>query len=242
MARAFVRASSQYLVNSNAPISAAPCTLAAWARPDQTNLQTEIFQVVDTAADNGFRLLMHSDGNVYSVARDPSFQAAPVASTGYSVAWHHVAGVFTSTTSHAVFLDGGNKGTDATSVSPTSLDETNIGRFNQGGAASLYFGGLLAELAIWNVALADTEVAILAAGFSPLRVRPGSLVAYWPLISNASPDIDPVGGFDMTVTGATAALEHPGMFYPGARVFVQPGSSTNVSVNISPGANYIQIV
>jgi hypothetical protein len=48
-------------------------------------------------------------------------------------------------------------------------------------------------------------------------VRPASLVYYVPLIGRHSPEIDIVGGIDMTVSGTPAASAHPRVFYPHLR-------------------------
>jgi hypothetical protein len=73
--------------------------------------------------------------------------------------------------------------------------------------------GSIAEAAIWNVALTDAKVAILAAGFSPLFVDPQSLVAYWPLVRDTDDDV--VGGYDMTAYNTPTVASHPPkIFYP----------------------------
>jgi hypothetical protein len=53
---------------------------------------------------------------------------------------------------------------------------------------------------------------MLAAGFSPLFVRPQSLVAYWPLIRDNDNDI--VGGYDMTAYNTPTVAAHPPVIYP----------------------------
>jgi hypothetical protein len=72
--------------------------------------------------------------------------------------------------------------------------------------------GRVAEGVIYGVALSDAEVAQLATGVSPLLVRPGDILNYYPLIGRASPEIDLVGGNNLTVTGAAAGA-HTAMRY-----------------------------
>jgi len=43
------------------------------------------------------------------------------------------------------------------------------------------FDGLVAEVAVWNVVLDDSEIAALAQGVSPLLIRSTALVEYWPV-------------------------------------------------------------
>jgi hypothetical protein len=72
--------------------------------------------------------------------------------------------------------------------------------------------GRIAEAGIWNVALSDREVAALASGVHPARMRPDALVAYWPLWGDDSPELDwhPSGGtrYPMTLTGTPTKANH----------------------------------
>lgn len=68
--------------------------------------------------------------------------------------------------------------------------------------------GRIGHCAIWNASLSDQEIETLAQGVSPLRVRRDALVAYWP-VNGQSPEIDIVGGINLTVNGTTVAEEPP---------------------------------
>jgi hypothetical protein len=57
------------------------------------------------------------------------------------------------------------------------------------------FTGSVAEAALWNAAPSDAEIAVLAASFSLLFVKPGNLVAYWPLIRAAAGYMTPMRGW-----------------------------------------------
>ena len=74
--------------------------------------------------------------------------------------------------------------------------------------------GDLAEAAIWNEALSAAEVALLAQGLSPLSLRPWALVFYAPIYGRYDPEIDIIGGLNLTVLDATASA-HPRIFKPG---------------------------
>lgn len=100
------------------------------------------------------------------------------------------------------------------------------------GAEGLYFSGDIAEAAIWSAALTAEEFAVLAAGASPLLVRPGALVNYWPIVGRHGPEIDLVGGNDLTVNGAVAS-DHPRMFYPARSRFVPARGVTERTVTAS---------
>jgi len=111
-----------------------------------------------------------------------------------------------SATDRAVYIDGGSKGTNATSNTPSGLASTRLGKDHDNNNA---LDGRIGEGAIWNVALTDAEVARLAKGIHPFKVRPANIVAYWPLWGRNSPEPDCVGGFNLTVTGATQAAHPP---------------------------------
>lgn len=101
--------------------------------------------------------------------------------------WHHAVLRRTSNT-FEVYLDGRLDGI---------ITRTNVARFDSiqkfgigasqtsAGVPAGSFGGQIAEVAVWNVALDPLEIYKLAQGkgitYLPLQMRPGSLLGYWPL-------------------------------------------------------------
>lgn len=69
--------------------------------------------------------------------------------------------------------------------------------------------GLLAECAIWSVALTDDEINSLAKGFKPSRIRPQSLVFYAPLVRAA---IDVRQGLALTPVNSPTVADHPRVY------------------------------
>lgn len=222
MARAFVVASDEYLVYSGTPpASAEPLTLAAWFYPT-TDSHNAILSINEFGASSQVGWGIVIDG---SDAGDPATAFAAQETWVYGVAksttggtlntWNHVCGVFTNSASRAVFLDGGGKGTDTTSIPNTSgTDRTLIATEAYSSSISGGLDGRVAEAAIWNVALADAEVAALAAGYSPLFIRPQNLVFYCPVWGNDSPEIDEIGRLQMTLNGTPTKVDHPPIIYP----------------------------
>jgi hypothetical protein len=209
MARSFNNTSDS-IEAGGAVVAGTPLTMACWFNPINVTDARILMGISTTTGNARFTI-----GNAGSVAGDP-IQAAVVnsvgtsmainSSTGYTAnAWHHACGVFTSATSRAVFCNGGGKVTNATNINPTGMNRTNIGSRYAGSANSGFFGGLIAMSAVWNAALTDAEVAILATGFSPKKVRPQSLVFYAPLVREVR---DLVGGVALSDTGTTVA-DHP---------------------------------
>lgn len=239
MARLFDDASSQYLTRSGAAVTAPPFTMACWFYSDDALIEQVLLSLSDTATNTQFfRLGLRGDtaGDHAEIQTRSGGTADFVeTSTGYSVnTWHHACGVWTSSASRAVYLDGGGAGTSSASVTPSGLDNTNIGatvRLN----TNQFMSGRVAEAAIWDVALDAAEVAALAKGFSPLLIRPQSLVAYWPLVGNDSPELDRwKNGYDLTLTNAPTKADHPRIYYPSYDALV--GLSPITTVSASPVA------
>jgi hypothetical protein len=211
MARSFVRASSQYLEVASPVVVAYPFTMACWFYPLDTT-GGALIGISDTAGTSNYWYLDHTTA-VRILARDNSTSDAANA-TGSVVtnAWNHAAGVFTSSTSRSAFFNGSGKSTATGNITPVGLDVTTVGTLHRSVFGS-YENGRIAEPAIWNVALTDVEIAALARGLHPSRIRPDALVAYWPLWGDDSPEPDwhTAGGtrYPLTVTGATKANHAP---------------------------------
>lgn len=225
MALTFVDGSSEYLSHSNAILTVEPFTFAAWCAPDSTNKNMSIMSFGKSASNTGmwdFRFRTSDKLQASKANNSGTFGNATITGPPTANVWQHCCAVFESDTSRSCYLDGGNKATNSTNISdPSTINQASIGA-SWGSTARLYFDGEIAEACIYNVALSDAEVALLAQGISPLHVRPNDLVGYWPLIGRHSPEIDIVGGFDMTVNGTPTAASHinivtrPPLYMPGA--------------------------
>lgn len=111
------------------------------------------------------------------------------------------------------YLNGSNQ-TRTDIDTPTGTPVNNSTAFYIGSEASggQYYGGSMAEIAMWNRILSTSEITILSKGFSPLFVRRG-LVMYLPLIGRASSEVELVGESSGTINGATN-IAHPRIIYP----------------------------
>lgn len=205
MARGFDRSSDQYLMHGAGVVSGPPFTAVAWIYP------IDIGEVLYSIFSLGY------SGNYYDNYQcewrpgTPKIQIYVRNSGGYGVAsttagptpgqWNHVVARFSSTSAREVFLNGGNKGIGTGYRVPANLpNQTGIGCYARDpGQDWMQWNGQIAEVGIWNIALTDEEIAVLAAGYSPLFVRPQNLVAYWPLIRQGSPVLNPdiVGRFNL---------------------------------------------
>lgn len=197
MAIDYDSATPDYLSIGSA-LASMPMTFACWFNQDSAANQTLISMSDSTAASHYFDLLALSTGVIRFRANAGGAAVNANTSTTYTAGqWGHACGVATSATDRAVFLNGGGKGTNATSRSPTT-NTTAFAALITSGGASQPFNGLMCDVAIWNVALSDADVAALYAS-GPLMVRPASLVTYLPMIRGRT--IALVGGQTYTVSG-----------------------------------------
>lgn len=207
MAGGFASASSQYLIGGSTPITAVPLTMSGWftAVDVATNYVlcslsvnggSHRFQLVPAGATVGDPISGSSIGATAATANSTAgFTAGP---------WYHGAFVTSSITSRDAFLDGGNKGSDTTSMTPVGIDRLLIGAriaTTVGG----FLNGNAMEVGFWNAALTDAEIASLGKGFSPKLVRPQSLLCYARLIRDF---IDVARALTLTNTGGVTVSAH----------------------------------
>ena len=132
--------------------------------------------------------------------------------------WYALGGSFDTTTKLKAWKDGVET---ANNTSPGA--ETNsvqrilaLGGYNSG--FQNHFDGAIGECAVWQgIALTANEFAMLAAGFSPIRVRPENLFLYWPLWGIDDPEPDFSGnGRNGTLRGAPGGRDNPPVASPFA--------------------------
>ena len=156
-------------VSLGSPITAYPFSVSAWWYPTDMTVFSAIF-AISAAGGNDRRWTMemrnNTEGNVLALTA----QSAPTYSQTNSTAscvvntWQHCAAVFTSATSRTIYLRGGNSATGTTSVTPSGIDTTAIGRLvnvtNPSGA--LYAKGSIDDVMLFNRALSASEVLRLS--------------------------------------------------------------------------------
>lgn len=213
MARLFTSASSEYLEHAAAVVSAGQnWTVSGLAYPTTTSTIGSVFSIANSANTTDFFRLDQTSSNTLRFRAVTS--DAITANTWTTNAWNHFCGTHASSnTSRWVYLNNGTGVQNTTSRAPT-VNRTGIGALVS-STRSLFFEGRIAEVGVWNVILTAEERTALSQGISPLLIRPESLVAYWPTVGRASPEIDLVGAYNMTVTGAVAA-EHCRIVLPAS--------------------------
>ena len=215
MSRDFETSSSQYLNNANAVLTAAPLSMACWFK-SENSVSTQTFINIGLAASDDHRFTLRVVANTsvrFSVRTTAASEAISTAGPTVNT-WNHAAGVEIATNSRAAYLNGANKGTQGTTRVPVGVNSTYIGAMSSSPSPSNFMDGFIAEVGIWNIALNDSEVAALARGVCPLRIRPSGLVSYWPIFGVGSPEPDYRGGFHMTLNAAPPQADHAPVMPP----------------------------
>ena len=227
----------------------APFSISAWANPDNITANHTPAGVFDDAASAVDALYLSFAGAtggdpVQAISASSGTFAVASSTAGFSAgSWQHGCAVFAATNSRAAYYNGANKGTNTTSNTPSGISRTILGKFNSNSTnASTDF--VLAEVGMWNVALTDDEALTLSQGFSPLLVRPQSLVAYWPLYGRAGAsggEESWVGAFPLTHANSPAVVDHPPrIIYPSRpRIIIPAAAVGGFQAAWARGANSI---
>jgi hypothetical protein len=205
---------NQSMQTATVPVSAPPLTMACWFNSDSiTALQTAI-QIRSTTVTLRPYMALFLRGDVagdpiQAAIFDGAFSAASSTSAYSTNTWHHACGVFTSTASRTIYLNGGNSATNTDNRAVTP-QEIRIGVALDGNSSPVgYLDGELAEVGIWNAALTAAEIASLAKGMTCDKVRPQSLVFYAPLVRDIN---DQKGGLAITNNNTATVAAHPRVY------------------------------
>ena len=136
--------------------------------------------------------------NVSAQTSSPSgASVSTTASNGMPLVWNHAAATFASATNRVAWLNGVAATAETTSRVPSGINTDYLGvRGGTSPAAPLL--GAMAHAAIWNIDLTASEIAALAAGISPLEIRPANLKRYWPLTAETN------NGYEYDLAGSHA--------------------------------------
>lgn len=204
---------TNHLSSGAVAATAVPLTLVIWL--NTTLGQFKRFISLANSTDNA---------NVFNCGTDVTSSSSNLASAYVSITgnnaqalsstamtastWQHLAAVFASTSSRAIYINGANKGsTGGGPFAPTGINATIIS-----GRASDFTAGIVgqaAQAAVWNRALSDNEVAHLGAGGNPRAIK--GCVSYWKIASGESPVVDQIGTNNLTVTGTSAGTTDPSL-------------------------------
>lgn len=237
MSRVF-DAVDDYLSYAGAVITGTPYTISAWGKSDATDAVTRtLVSIGSDAATDQYLALQRYSASAYVYVKNGA-TVGEINVTGLTANnWHHQAFVSSGDASRYSFRDATKSTQNTTSVAPNSYGLTRIGgRAQSGGTPNDLWDGKLAHVAVWNIALTDAQITLLAKGANPLDIAPDNLVAYWPLAGTASPEPDDKNNYDMTVNGATADTGDNPTLWPQGKlpIYVTAGALATSTDGTAP--------
>jgi hypothetical protein len=141
--------------------SSYPFTVSTWLRMASTSFVGGAVMIGggDTGANISEHGLVIVNGAVWALSQVATINTKAASSALTAGVWYHAAGVFASTTSRIIYVNGLPIATDTTSSSPTAA---NFARIRIGNRANNVddqdFSGLLADSRIYDRALSGGEV------------------------------------------------------------------------------------
>jgi len=245
MARDFIRSSSHYLdAGSVEPLSAYPFTFSFWAKPSTVTggiWQAVISQGHHTTNRSGWWVNTTSGGGgsdkiQIALGSTSSLLEENSASVLTVDVWSHVA-IVCESSNIGFFINGAldrNFGHSQTYQSSTDHD-LYIGSENNGNntGTTSHQDGDLAEIAIYDTNLVLTQIAALAAGYTPPCVALSNLVRYWPIIGTTAPEPELITGQDGAAGTVPAKSAHTRIIFPTAQMIPFPPAAGAGPVSIS---------
>jgi hypothetical protein len=187
-------------------------TICAWFKATAVGNTDGIVTLGNqTNTFDSFAARMNTSGALEATASHATGTGTVVATsnTVTAGAWQHGAFIFTNSTSRTAVLNGvwASRGTSTADRTPTTAFTTLVvGADTQISANSPNndWDGKIAHVAIWSIALTQSEVESLAAGANPATVQPANLIWYVPATVSGDPGNETIGGLDLTLVNQAA--------------------------------------
>lgn len=198
-------------------------TMSLWLKAKSNNgTLRSIFNRGAASVSGGREFNCNSGASTHSVqgaARIAGGTRSTPTLSGLSVnVWHNVVMRYLSgSVPLEILADGVSGGSTAGTGSMATGDGFTANVWN----ISQLFE--IAECASWSVCLSDAEIADLAAGFSPMIVRPESLHFYDSCLSSAINEFVSVTSSD---SGTVNYVDHPPIIYPSGVLSVAQGAGS----------------
>ena len=228
MARSMVGGGDRIIPGSAVADLTASWTVGAWVKRSSSGFTDPIWSRWTNTTTNRQLFFYYTTGaSVNKLQIDVPFIAAILTGTTAitDTNWHHCVARRSGNT-WDIFLDGVNDGT----VSNATAQETG-GNVELGSSSAFpaSLSGSIAEEAGWSVALTDAEIAAWAKGTLACKIRPASLVGYWPLFGLESPEPDYSGLGNNGVLTFTGRADHSPSALITTTTFTPVGVITSTS-------------
>ena len=213
MAKGAFQTTDHYIGTS--PVTDVPITFCAWVwRVGSLNNYDTIMSLSTNQSSlysrmYGWRIVGYWDTWQAMTISYTSYPAATVEAGGEADEnkWTMVCGVFAASDDRKVYYWNGSTLTSGSDTTDRTLGYTKnryaigIMHYTKGGVGSPFDVGYIANPSFWNIALTADEVAMLAHGYSPLKIQPTNLISYSPLVRDQ----------DGNITSGNLALSEVGL-------------------------------
>lgn len=199
------------LTAASASITAGPHTFAAWGKLTVLGSARQVLTVGQSgSANDRYSLGLNASNQPRMQVRDATTvtEAPASAAVPDTTSWHlYVGSTITGDTDRSGYLDGGNRGNNHSTKTPSITP--NFTRVSGDPAGGNVFIGFLAHVAMWNIQLSDADVAALAC-YTPNLIQPANLVDYWSFLTYGT-TITSTGtaGTVLTVNGTKFSQDNP---------------------------------
>lgn len=185
------------------PVTDVPITFCAWVWRNAALINYDTIMSLATNQSSlysrvyGWRIVGYFD---YWYAMSQSYTSM-VSATVYAGGvpdrnkWTMVCGVFAASDDRKIYYWDGSTLTSGSNTTSRAIgytkDKYAIGiiYFTRGGVGAPFDIGYIANPSFWNIALTADEVAMLAHGYSPLKIQPTNLISYSPLVRDQDGNI-----------------------------------------------------
>ena len=204
-----------FLTVTALPVSAYPFTFACWANPVAAATKYTPCMSLNLPTSTTVSIILSCFlGKAYLQLTNTGGNNTISSNSVTDGAWNFIAAVCRSATDRSVYLGNTRTNGDGNSVAfPSGLTTYQVaGEYRAGQNTA---EATLAEPCVWNVALADAELAYLAAGNSPEHVQNSAIKHYSRLKRYSAPVVDLYGTNDLTKTSTPTPSNatHPTISY-----------------------------
>jgi hypothetical protein len=190
-----------------------PVTLACWIKVANHPVAVNWMYAVGNSSssnDQSYALRTTATDDAWSaIARTTSNGTATKTAVNIDGVWAAWVGKFSSDTLRDVYIQSlANTASNNTSIAVS--DVIQFIRVGTDFANGSDFTGRLAELAMWNSVLSDTDITSYMAGTAASGIAAANLVGYWPLSSADLTNQGLDAGGDLTAANQAAFdADHP---------------------------------
>jgi hypothetical protein len=189
-------------------------TVSAWVNMATIQDSGFVQQYAGTGTNRTFRIIYASGGFWFQCYTSEGITEATVTNaTPATNQWIHLVGTFDGTKAE-IYVDN-TRGTDGTTLASTTLHSASS-NVEIGGSSGLnmFTDGLIDEVAIWDVALANNEREYLYNNGRPGDISSLQPLGFWRMGDNDNGTGSTItdqgsGGNDGTINGATFSTDTP---------------------------------